>query len=295
MGQKITTKLPNPEGVAAGNTATFRIPVGRRIHSLYLVYAYNASTQNVADFEEIRLYINGQVFQRFTGTQRDTLNQFDKLAASVGILEIPFDRKGLKTMAGQEETALNTGVEDNEGRKISSMYMEIDLNSGMTITATDLSLYAKQSDAILTVTRPDGAVVKAGPGTIPYIRSEQRNPAGADTDFQISDLVNPGVNAADKVALNRITFIPSTGSITNLKIDRNTYNIFDRPDALNRAIQGYGVRTAQSGYYMIDTTENGYGGEPIDLYGMTDFRYRLAVSAAMTLTAISEYLGVLPR
>lgn len=292
---KITIKLPNPEGVAAGGTATFRVPVGRRIHSLYLAYAYNASTQNVADFDEIRLFLNGQVFQRFSGTERDTLNQFDGLAASVGILEIPFDRKALKTMAGQEETALNTGVIGDDGRKISSMYMEIDLNSGMTIGATDMSLYAKQSDALQSIILPDGTVKKAGPGTIPYIRREQRNPAGADTDFQISDFVNPGVNAADKVALNRITFVPSTGSISNLQIDRNTYNIFDRTDALNRAIQLNGVRTPQSGFFTIDLSENGYGGEPVDLYGMTDFRYRLNVSAAMTLTAISEYMGVLQQ
>ena len=286
---KITTKLPNPEGVVAGGTATFRIPVGRRIHSLYLDYAYDATTQNVADFSEIRIFCNGQVIQRFTGTQRDTLNQFDGLQASTGILEIPFDRKGLKTMAGQEETALNTGVADAQGRKISTMYMEIDLDSGMTIAASDLALYAVQSDAIQT--NADGS--PAGPGVIPFIRTEQRNAAGADTDFQISDLVNPGVNAPDKAALNRVTFIPSTGALNNLKIDRNTYNIFDRTDELNRSIQTNGVRTPQSGYYTIDTTENGYGGQPIDLYGMTDFRYRLNVSAAMTITALSEYMGVL--
>ena len=279
---KITTKLPNPEGVVAGGTATFRIPVGRRIHALYLDYAYNASTQNVADFEEIRIFANGQVIQRFTGTERDELNQFDGKEASTGILEIPFDRAGLKTKAGEEETAINTGVADEQGRKITSMYMEIDLNSGMTITPSDLSLYALQSDAI-----------PGGPGTIPYIRREQRNPAGADTDFQISDLVNPGVNAPDKVALSRVTFVPSTGSISNLKIDRNTYNIFDRTDELNRSAQTNGVRTPQSGYYTIDTGEKGYGGEPIELFGMTDYRYRLNVSAAMTLTCLSEYLGVL--
>jgi len=286
---KITTKLPNPEGVVAGGTATFRIPVGRRIHSLYLDYAYNVSTQNVADFEEIRIYVNGQVIQRYNGTERDTLNQFDGLEASTGILEIPFDRKGLKTVAGQEETAINTGVGDAQGRKITSMYMEIDLNSGMTIAASDLALYAKQSDAIKT--NPDGS--PAGPGIIPFIRREQRTAAGADSDFQISDLVNPGVNAPDKTALNRVTFVPSTGTIDNLKIDRNTYNIFDRSDELNQSIQTNGVRTPQSGYYMVDTTENGYGGEVIDLYGMTDFRYRLDVSAGMTITALSEYLGVL--
>jgi hypothetical protein len=78
------------------------------------------------------------------------------------------------------------------------MYMEIDIASGATIAESDLQLYALQSDA-----------VAGGPGTIPFIRREQRNPAGADSDFQIADLINPGVNAPDKVALNRITFVPS--------------------------------------------------------------------------------------
>ena len=108
----ITEKLPNPEGVAAGGTAIFRIPVGLRLLELLLVYNYNASTQNVADFEEIRVYINDEVFQRFTGTERDTLNQFDRKPASVGVLSIPFVRHNLLTVGGENETALNTGQRD---------------------------------------------------------------------------------------------------------------------------------------------------------------------------------------
>jgi hypothetical protein len=281
---KVTQKMPNPEGVVAGGTAVFRIPTGLQFHELYLVYDYDVSTQNVADFTEIRIYLNSDVFQRFSGTQRDKLNQFDGMAASVGVLTIPFDRQGLLTVAGQEETSINTGVADAAGRIINSMYMEIDLDAGMTIAAADLSLYAKVSNA-----------VAGGPGTIMYIRSEQRTAAGASARFQISDLVNPGVNAPDKIALNRITFIPSTGTIGELKVTRNNYDIFDRTDALNRVIQNQGIRTAQAGYYMIDTTENGRGGEVIELWGTTDYRYTLDVSTGMTITALSEYLGVLAR
>jgi hypothetical protein len=280
---KVTTQLPKPEGVAANSTATCRIPVGRRIHALYLNYAHHATTQNMTHFTEIRVFANDEVIQRFSGTERDTLNQYDGLPAAAGVLVIPFDRLGLKTVAGQEETALNTASADENGRMISSMYLEIDIG-GATIASNDLSLYAKESDKL-----------PGGPGTIPFIRKEKRNPAGADSDFQISDLVNPGVNAPDKFALNRVTFVPSTGTLSNLRVDRNQYNIFDRPDALNRHIQDSGVRVPQSGYYTIDSTENGYGGEPIELFGMTDFRYRLNVSAAMTLTCLSEYMGALSR
>ena len=82
--------------------------------------------------------------------------------------------------------------------------------------------------------------------------------------------------------------------VNNLKIDRNTYNIFDRTDEINRFVQNSGSKTAQSGYYTIDSTEFAHGGSPIELFGMTDYRYRLDVSAAMTLTCLSEYWGVLP-
>lgn len=283
MTQKLFKELPRPEGVAAGGTATFRIPTGRRIHALFLEYNYNASTQNVADFEEIRIYANGQVFQRISGTHRDRLNRHEGRAASQGVLEIPFDRKGMLTLAGRENTAINTGVADSRGVAITSMYMEIDLNGDMTIAPDDLRLSALESDA-----------VAGGPGTIPFIRMEQRNPAGESQDFQISDLINPGVNAPDKVALARVTFVPSAGSIRRLKIDRNSYNIFDRSDAMNRTVQGYGIRTPQAGYYSIDSAERGVAGELINLTGITDFRYRLDVSQAMTLNIISEYHGVLP-
>lgn len=283
--QKVTTRLPNPEGVAAGGTATFRIPVGKRIHELQLVYKYStasATLQTVAEFSEIRIFANGQVIQRFSGTQRDKLNQFEKRAASTGVLKLPFDRKDMITLPGRETTAINTGVADQNGIKISSLYMEIDLASNIVVAADDLKLYALQSDA-----------VAGGPGTIPFIRREQRNPAGADTDFQIADLINPGVNSPDKVALNRVTFIPSAGTINNLKIDRNQYNIFDRTDALNRSMQTDGVRSPVAGYFSIDPTERGISGEVINLMGTTDFRYRLNVSQGMTLDILSEYLGVL--
>ena len=278
--QKITVKLPNPQGVAAGGTATFRIPVGKRIHSLQLIY--NDTNQDLSDFEEIRIFANGRVVQRFSATERDALNQFDGREAAAGILTLPFDRTGMITLPGRENTAINTGVADENGTKISSMYMEIDIASGATIAEADLKLYSLQSDA-----------VSGGPGTIPFITREQRQVSGADSDFQIADLINPGVNSPDKVALNRITFVPSAGSINNLKIDRNQYNIFDRTDALNRRFQTDGIRVPQSGYYMIDPTERGISGEVVNLMGMTDFRYRLDCSTGMQITCLSEYLGVL--
>lgn len=285
MGLKLTQRMPNGEGIAAGSTATFRLPVGQRYHALYLGFAYNAGTQNLSHFTEIRLFVNGQVIQKFSATERDALNRFDLMPSATsngGQLIIPFDRTGLLEDLQAELTAINTGVADEKGRLINSFYMEVDIAAGATIVPANLLLHAKLSDA-----------VAGGAGLIPYIRREPRVVAGADDDFQISDLVNPAVNSPDKIALSRVTFVPSASTIGRLRIDRNQYIIFDRTDSLNRQIQDAGVRSPISGYYTIDTSENGIGSDVIQLINMTDFRYRLSPQGAMTVLVLSEYFGVL--
>jgi len=289
MPQKITVRLPSPEGVAEGSTATFRIPTGRRIHELFL--QYKKADQDISDFLEFRLYINSQLFQRFSGVERDNLNVFDKSpsAQDDGVLGIPFDRKKLLTVAGREMTALNTGVADANGVSIKSMYMEVDIKAGATIVAADLILSSLESDPIYV----DDKGAAYGAGIIPFIRREVRNAAGADSDFQISDLVNPGVNSPDKISLNRITFKLSAGVVSNLKVDRNQYTIFDRSARLNNHVLSSGVRSPVLGFYTLDTTETGQGGELIQLFGMTDFRYRLQIDQKCSITCISEYFGAL--
>lgn len=283
MGTKTTLYLPQGEGIAAGATATFRLPVGQRYHALYLQYNQDADL-SYTDFTEIRIFVNGQVVQKFSGAQRNALNKFDLLPdADTGkVLVMSFDRIGLLQNAQQELTAINTGVPDEKGRLINNFYMEIDIDATAVVVPADLKLYAKVSDA-----------VAGGAGLIPYIRREPRTIAGADEDFQLSDLVNPAVNSPDKLALSRVTFVPSANAFTRMRVDRNGYIIFDRTDVLNRHVQDSGIRAPQSGYYTIDTGENGNGEDVIDLFGMTDYRYRLSASGAMTVTVLSEYFGVL--
>jgi hypothetical protein len=76
-----------------------------------------------------------------------------------------------------------------------------------------------------------------------------------------------------------------------MQIDRNQYVIFERTKVLNEKVQTDGVRTPQSGYIVIDKTERGYGGDPIDLVAVSDFRYKFTMTGAATLTILSEYLG----
>lgn len=277
---RIDQKMPTPAAVAAGSTATFRLPIGRRYHSLQLLGSATAITPT--ELTEIRVLANNKIIQRFSGADRDTMNQFDgreaaAISAAAFELVLPFDRYGILTKAGEEETALNTGsVDANTGKSINSLSVEIDLaSSGITGTPA-LEMYATTSEQL-----------PGGPGTVPHIRKSVRDfTSGAQYD--IADLPRGGETTQ---FINRIFLKPSANTLDLFKIEANSYTLFERTTALNERAQRDGIRSPQAGWYGIDRTEHGYGGDPFDVRALDDWRLKLTTSGAMTLTVYTEYLG----
>lgn len=277
---RVDQKMPAAPAVAAGSTATFRLPIGRRYHSLQLIGSATAFVPG--DLSEIRVLVNNKVIQRFSGADRDAMNQFDgREQASTGAgaftLEIPFDRYGILTKAGEEETALNTGsVDPNTGKSINSLSLEVDLAaSGITGTPA-LELYATSSEKL-----------EGGPGTVPHILKSVRDFAAAQ-EYDIADLPRGGVTTQ---FLDKLFMKPSTSTLENLKVLANQYTLFERTAALNERKQKDGVRVPQNGWYVIDRTEHGYGGDPFDLRNLDDWRAKVTAGAAMSLTLYSCYMG----
>jgi len=266
----INVRMPAPEGVAAGQTATFKLPVGRTFHELELAYA----GVTLAQIDAIRVFANGKVIHRYSGADRDSMNQFDGRAAAAGILILPFTRYNMKTRAGEGETSLVTGTPDG----ISSLYVEVDINAAAL--GTTLSMTASQSE--------NPANITSGAGTVLHILSHTRNPAGAGP-FELADLPR---GSATTLFLNRIWFKPSANDISKLIIERDLYTLFEREKALNERAQNDGVRTPQAGWVVIDTSERGYS-EVLALAGASDFRYKLTTTGAMTLTVYTETMGQL--
>lgn len=282
---RIDVRMPNGEGIGAGQTATFKFPIGRRFHQLALQWGMTGGSMGftVADISEIRLFLNGQVFHRYSGTQREAMNRFDgrtpsAIDGSNFILLVPFDRYKLNTLAGEEETAVNTGSADpKSGQQITSFYMEVDIGANPD-GALGCTVNALQSEAL-----------PGGPGTLMYTLPYTRSVTGAgETEF--SDLPR---GSATSLALNRTFLNPSANNITRAVVERNQYIIWDRTAQYNAREQNDGYRVPQAGYYVIDKTEAALGGDPIDLTGAADFRYRLNLTGAMTLNFIQEYLGTL--
>lgn len=272
---RIYQRMPGFEGVNAGGTATAKLPIGRQFHFLDLVY----TGVTLAQMTEIRVLANGKPIHRYTATERDAMNQFLGLegAGTPGILRIPFDRLMLRIKEGEMESALNTGNRDGDGRAINSLTLEVDIAGAATNPA--FTLYAEQSEG-----RRD-----AGPGTILHVQRHTRNAAGSG-EFEISDLPYGG---ATTMALVRTTFVTPNDRIDKIKVERGLYTIFERTTAVNEFAQknGGGDRVPQAGYWVVDTTERGYAGEPIQVAGFSDFRYILTMSAAEDMPVLQETLG----
>jgi len=257
----ITKVMPSFEGVAAGQTATAKLPIGLSYHNLLLTY----TGVTLAQMTEIRLVVNGKVRQRWVGADKlDIVNQFEGQAAAAGVLNIPVgDRYGLKTRAGIEFTKLGTGKTD-DAAPITSLHVEIDIDAAATAPA--LSMIARQSD-------PDYS------GMVKHVREFNYNPSAAG-EFDIADLPKGHV-------FNQLVF--KSANIDKIEIQRDGYTVFERTKAENDKVQGDGVRIPQSGYFVVDFTEEGYGSEGLTTQGVHDLRVKLTMSAggAVPLTLVS--------
>ena len=283
---RISVKVPNSNGVAANATATFDLPIGRRYHKLVL--QYGGTTFNLAHMTEIRVIANGEVIQRFSGTDRDMMNQFDRQAASAGILVLPFDRVGLYQQNGEEATAIQTGSKDpGTGVAITSFKLEVDIGGAIAPTLTVLAVQS------------DNDPGKPGPGLIRRIMQYSRAFTVAGVN-EVSDLPK-GTEGNRYIWINRAFFL--TGNTLDLEIQRSNFTIFQRTAATNSRLQTNGVRTPQANVYAFDPTEEGYDWEPVALFqspnaqGIAlpyqDFRYKLNLSGAETVKIYAEYLGKL--
>jgi len=272
--------MPAAQSVTAGQTTTFRLPIGRRFHEVQIIGSGTAFAP--ADLSEIRVLLNNKVTQRFSGSDRNTMNIFDGRAAAASssagfTLILPFDRYGILTKAGEEETAINTGSTDpNTGKVINNFSIEVDVaSSGPTGTLT-MDMYATTSEQI-----------PGGPGTVPYILKSTRDYSSA-AEYDLSDLPRGGVTTQ---FVDRIFFKPSTSTLENLRVLANSYKVFERTAALNERKQIDGIRVPQAGWYVIDRTEHGYGGDPFDVRGLDDWRIQFTTGAALTNTVYTHYLG----
>lgn len=263
---KRTSRMPSFEGVAAGATATLRLPIGLTYEQLLISY----SGITLAQMNEIRVIGNGKTFQRYSsGVVLDTLNQYQGRAAANGILVIDFTRYNLRTRQGEEVTALGTGVQSKDGSvELSTLTLEIDIDAGAAAPA--LSCKAVQS-------APQHL------GLVRHVREFGHNPTAAG-DYEIADI--PKGHLFNQVHL-------FSADVNSLRIDRDGYTVFERSDAENRLLQDDGARVPQAGVFTFDPTEVGNGSETLQTAGVFDLRLIVGMDSAGPLPVVVESIAPL--
>lgn len=264
--QRITVRMPAPEGVAPGQTGTFRLPIGRTYHTLLLTYA----GVTLAQMTEIRLVVNGSVHRRFkSGTIAELFNLFAGHSAAGGILRIDFDRPNMRLKDGEEYTALGTGFA-NDPQQVTTLALEVDIDPAAV--APVLSLKAVQSEP-----RPFGRITKT--------RIFNYAPT-AGGDFEIADLPKGEL-------IGRIYF--EAADISKVKIEADNFVKFERTTAENEKIQTDGYRVPQAGLWVFDPSELGYAGDALETAGVQDLRITVTKAAPGALPVHVEYIGFLDR
>lgn len=270
---RFTRKLNTFEGVAAGQTATLRLPTGLTYHQILIGY----TGVTLAQIEEITVVANGKPIQTFrSGTEIDNRNKFDKRAASTdGLLVIDFERFGILTRAGREHTALGTGMPRSASNPHPITTLELQIQVAAAAVGTAFTAKAIQSAGSDT-------------GVIKKVRTFTYDPAGAG-DYEISDLPKTGT-------INRIFF--DHANVDEVTIESDGYVIYQRTRAENTRVQNDGERLVNATTFAVDPSELGYTGEGIATrYGdgreISDLRFRLNMSAAATVPVTVEYLDEL--
>lgn len=272
--------MPAVQGVVAGSTATLLCPIGLTYHGI--VWTMGGTTFDLSYIDQIRVKGNGREIFRDTGAHLDVHNKFEgRAAAAATQFYLDFERYGLDTavgpsaaelLRGREITAIGTGraPTNDSPIELSTLQIELDINS--SAVAPTLTAKAVQSGS-----RPLGLLKKR--------RRFIYTPGGA-VEFEISDL--PRGDLIDKI------YIHSAGDyITQVKMELDNFLSFDRTPNENSLIQIDGKRVPQSSVFVIDPSERGRGDEAFVTSGINDFRLKVTVSAADTLTLYADYLGPL--
>jgi hypothetical protein len=266
---KMTRKIQSVDGVAAGQTATARLPIGGTYERIFIEYG----GATLAQLNGVRLLANGKTVQKITEfTKLDAINKYDGRTAAGGIIVLDLLRSGLRLKPMEELTGIGTGHPADKN-PITTLHLEIDIDAAAV--APTLVISAEVSAPRVS-------------GLIKFVR-EYTFDAPAAGEYEIANI--PTGND-----VNRVFFGGHTANVyTKLEVERDSRILFTRSVALNEQVQSDGVRVPQADLVCFDPSEEGHGSEVLATSGFQDLRYRLTVTNAGQVPVTVETLETLAQ
>ncbi|MGH1445570.1 MAG: major capsid protein P2 [Cognatishimia sp.] len=252
---RLVRKLPAPQGIGAGQTATVNCPLGLTYDRIYINAEVDISgTQTpVAHsawgtyFGEIRLMVDGDA--KFTMDAGDiaSKDKFYGQALQAGVLPIFLSRPWMVTPQGQDQTAYGTAG------GLSNFTIEIDIKAGVTVDKLELS--AMQSPG-----RPWGPHLAVRKYVVNH---------GVVGKLEISDI--------RKAGYSMFALHVASGDIDDVDVIINTREFMKMTPAIRAAHHSAFKRTPQTGFTHIDFATDRIG-EALPM-NVQDFRLGLDFTA----------------
>ena len=268
-----TIPINDISGVGPGQKATVRIVEALAYHGILIDFDNVTAAQVLS----VRVFYNDVEAMSFVGADLDDMLEYFEYAAygANGLLYIPFAAPGMLDQAQEEGTAVHVGVQYKDGSIVKSMRVEIELSGAVVNPGI----------------RAFGIVRDAVPGLEPWFPFVRQTTLEAQSSGikSFNDVVD--IKAGREAFCTQVFF--KTATITNLLVQRNGIDMFDRSVVVNERIQVNGVRTPQAGWYVFDTRENGYGNgaDALAAGSATTLIWKPTFSAAANFTAYVWTIG----
>lgn len=247
-------KMPQTEGLGAGQTAITRIPTGPTYFELGIRYTQNTGApadageaQFQADFDEVRVIVDEEPKWRLSGTDLLALNKFHKRPFVAGHLPLVFARPDYRTPAGEDELAYGT-------LDVQNMSVEVAMNAAAD--PVSMSLYA-------VVGAP------AALGRHMTVRGTTYQAAAAGI-HEISDLARGFYGLA---AMHIVD-----GNVDDVEVQANRRKVWEGDQSIAEGFYG-DRREWQDGYFHVDFQARNRISESLNLV-LEDFRAKINFSVA---------------
>ena len=258
---RTTVKLPSFSNVAAGNTATLELPIGRTYDKIHIAY----TGVTLAQMKNIRLEVNGKAILEFKdGQALADYNKFYKRNTANGILDLHFKRDELKTLL--EARMFGLGTMSGASGVISNVTLRIEIDAAAA--APTLEGYAIQSDK----------------AEIGYITKVKNFPVALNTGVTEIDKI-PRPASASIAAIHIVT----AAVITKVELEMDSLKAFEGGKTLIEKIQVDHGRSPQAGRVTLDFVLEGDMLQAIPLAGLQDLRIRVYTDDAAAATVVVEY------
>lgn len=258
-------RMPTPQGIGAGQTATINLPLGLTYERLYITANVTSGGSDVdvpvsswgQYFGELRLMVDGDSKIQIDAADLVKLNKYYGQPMKAGTLPLFLSRPWMRTIGGEDQTAYGTAG------GMSSFALEIDVKDGVTINS--LNVYAVQSQG-----RPFG----------PHLRIQRYvHNQGVAGDAEIADIVRGGY------ALKALHL--TTADITDVEVHVDQRKVHESTTPLRAAHYDVIGRKPQAGMTHIDFLTENRIAEAMPM-AVQDFRLKLDFTATGNVSIYAE-------